>query len=168
MNVARPLVAAAVAASFALAACSRPEPPTVQPISGRVTAISNTGITVEAKLEADNPNDFEIAVKSFTATIVLDHQYNIGTVSSSHAVTLPAKKKKVFELPITIKWNDVLALAPLAMSNKDVPYDASGTVKVGTGSFDVDVPFKVTGVVTHAQISQAVGKAVPHIPGLPF
>jgi LEA14-like dessication related protein len=167
MNVARPFLAAAVA-SVALVACSRPEPPTVQPISGRVSAISNTGITVDAKLEAYNPNDFEINVKSFTATVVLDHQYNVGTVTSTHAVSLPAKKKKVFEVPITIKWNDVGSLAPLAMSNKDVPYDASGTVKVGTGSFEVEVPFKVSGVVTHAQISQAVNKAIPHIPGLPF
>jgi len=166
MNVARPLLAAV--ATVALVACSRPEQPTIQPISGRVSAISNTGITVEAKLEAYNPNDFEIAVKSFTATIVLDHQHNIGQVTSAQAVTLPARKKKVFDVPIAIKWNDVGALAPLAMSNKDVPYDASGTVKVGSGSFEVEVPFKVSGVVTHAQISQAVGKAIPHLPGLPF
>jgi len=165
MIVARPFLAAA---AVAFVACSRPEVPTVQPISGRVSAISNTGITVDAKLEAYNPNDFEISVKSFTATIVLDHQYNIGTVTSAQAVTLPAKKKKLFEVPITIKWNDVGALAPLAMSSKDVPYEASGSVKVDTGSIDLDVPFKVTGVVTHAQISQAVGKAIPRIPGLPF
>lgn len=165
MIVARPFLAAAL---FALAACSRPEPPTVQPISGRVSAISNTGITVDAKLEAYNPNDFEISVKSFTATIVLDHQYDIGTVTSQHAVTLPAKKKKVFEVPISLKWHDVGALAPLALSNKDVPYEASGSVKVDTGAMDLDVPFKVAGVVTHAQISQAVGKSIPKIPGLPF
>ncbi len=166
MNAARSVFAAA--ATVALVACSRPEPPTVTPISGRVISISNTGITVEAKLEGYNPNDFDIAVKSFTATVVLDHQYNIGTVSSPHAVSLPARKKKVFEVPISVKWNDVGALAPLALSNKDVAYDATGTVQVSAGSVDVDGPFAVSGVVTHAQISQAVGKSIPKIPGLPF
>lgn len=164
MNVARPLFAAALA----LAACSAPEPPTVKPISGRVSAIDPSGITVEAKLEAHNPNDFDIKVKSFTASIVLDNKHNIGTVTSLHAITLPAHKKKVFDLPIAMKWNDVAALAPLALSNRDVPYEASGKVKVSAKSIDLEIPFTVTGVVTHAQIVQAVGSSIPKIPGLPF
>jgi LEA14-like dessication related protein len=165
MNAARPLLAAAV---LSLAACSKPEPPTVTPISGRVTSISTTGITVEAKLEAHNPNDFDLNVKSFTATVVLDNTYNIGTVTSPHAIKLPAKKKKQIEIPIALKWNDVASLAPLAMSNKDVPYEASGTVKVSAESIELELPFKVTGIVTHAQIMQAVGKSIPKVPGLPF
>jgi LEA14-like dessication related protein len=167
MNAARPLPLL-FAAALALGACTKPEPPTVTPISGRVTRIDGTGLTVEAKLEAYNPNDFDIKVKSFTATVVLDNQYNIGTVTASHAIDLPAKKKKQFDLPITMKWNDVAALAPLAMSNRDVPYEASGTVKVSAESIDVDVPFKVNGTVTHQQISQAVGRSLPKLPGLPF
>lgn len=165
MNVARPLLAAA---AVALAACSAPEPPTVKPVSGRVSQIDTNGITVEAKLEAHNPNDFDIDVKGFTATIVLDNKHNIGTVSSQHALTLPANKKKVFDLPISIKWNDVASIAPLALSNRDVPYEASGKVKVGAKSVSLELPFKVTGMVTHAQIVQAVGSAIPKIPGLPF
>lgn len=165
MNAARPLLAAAV---LALAACSKPEPPTVTPLSGRVSAISTTGITVEAKLEGYNPNDFDLGVKSFNATVVLDNTYNIGKVSSSHTIKLPAHKRTKFDVPISLKWNDVGALAPLAMSNKDVPFEATGTVKVSADSIDVELPFKVTGIVTHQQIVQAVGKSIPKIPGLPF
>lgn len=165
MTAARSLLAAA---ALTLVACSKPEPPTVRPISGRITSINGNGITVEAKLEAKNPNSFDIKVKSFNATIVLDDKINIGTVTSLHSITLPAEKKKQIDLPISVKWNDVGALAPLALSNRDVPYEASGTVKVAAGSVDLDLPFKVTGVVTHAQITQAVGKSIPHVPGLPF
>lgn len=165
MNAARSLLAAA---AVALAACSAPEPPTVQPLSGRVTQIDAGGITVEAKLEAQNPNDFDIEVKSFTAKIVLDGKYDIGTVTSQHALTLPANKKKVFDLPISMKWSDAAAIAPLALGSRDVPYEASGKVKVAAKSVGIEVPFTVTGVVTHAQIMQAVGSAIPKIPGLPF
>ena len=165
MIAARPLLAAA---ALALAGCSTPEPPTVKPISGRITTIDSNGITVEAKLEGHNPNDFDIKVKSFTATIVLDDKHNIGTVTSQQAITLPAEKKKVIDLPIAVKWNDVASLAPLALQNRDVPYEASGKVKVAAKSIDVELPFKVTGTVTHAQIMQAVGSAIPQIPGLPF
>jgi LEA14-like dessication related protein len=165
MNTARALLATA---ALALAACSPPEPPTVKPISGRITTIDTKGITVEAKLEAKNPNDFDIKVKSFSAKIVLDGKYDIGTVTSKRAITLPANKKKVIELPIAVKWNDVAALAPLALQSRDVPFEASGHVKVGAKSVEVELPFKVNGVVTHAQIVQAVGSAIPQIPGLPF
>ena len=101
-------------------------------------------------------------------SVTLDHRIIVGPVSSPEAVTLPAKKKRVFDVPISVKWNDVAALAPLALSSHDVPWDADGTVKIGAESLDVELPFKVSGVVTQKQISQAVGKALPKIPGLPF
>ena len=140
----------------------------VRPVSGRLVGINNAGIDLEAKLEAENPNDFEIQVKSFTATVTLDRQINVGTVTSAHAVTLPAKKKKVFEVPISVKWNDVLALAPLSLSNRDVPWEAEGTVKISAESLTVNLPFKVNGVLTHQQIMTAVSKSIPKLPGLPF
>jgi len=163
MSSARSLL---LVATLALGACSRPEPPTVKPLSGRVTAITGTGLDVEAKLEAYNPNDFDIPVKSFTATITLDHKYDAGTVTSAHAVTLPGLKKKVFELPISVKWTDVASLAPLALVNRDIPFDADVKVIVDAKGVDVTVPFKVSGVVTHQQIVTAVGRSLPKIPGL--
>lgn len=166
MNAARPLF---LAAAVALAsACSKPEPPTITPISGRVTQITSSGIHVEAKLEAHNPNSFEIGVKSATATIVLDGKHNIGTVTTPHAIKLPAKKKKIIDIPIALNWSNVASLAPLAMSNRDIPYEASGKVKVSAESIELELPFTVTGVVTHAQMQQAVGSAIPKLPGLPF
>jgi len=172
MRSSRPLVLLAavlgLAACTRLGGCTKPEPPTVKPVSGRITGINNTGLEVEAKLEATNPNDFDIQVKSFTATVTLDHQINLGTVTSNQAVTLPANKKKVFELPIVVKWHDVSALVPLGLSNRDVPWDADGTVKVSAESLEVNVPFKVDGVVTHQQIVTAVGRSLPRLPALPF
>jgi LEA14-like dessication related protein len=169
MSLARSLAPLfAATAALALAACSRPEPPTVTPVSGRVTGISTSGIDIAAKLEAFNPNDFDLSVKSYTVSVILDHQIHAGTVTSAHGVDLPARKKKVFEVPISVKWNDVAAIVPLALGNRDIPFEADGKVMVGGSVIDVAIPFKVGGVVTHQQISQAVGKAIPKIPGLPL
>jgi LEA14-like dessication related protein len=168
MTLARPLLFLALPAALSLGACSKPEPPTVTPISGRVVSISSAGMNVEAKLEAYNPNDFDMTVKSFTAAITLDHQYNVGTVTAPHALKLPAKKKKTFDMPMSLKWNDVAAIGPLALQNRDVPWEAEGTVKVTAEDITVEVPFKVGGTVTHKQIVDAVGKSIPKIPGLPF
>ncbi len=157
-----------LAASLALAACSKPEPPTVKPVSGRLTGISTSGIDIEAKLEATNPNDFDIQVKSFTATVTLDHKIDIGTITETRAVTLPANKKKTFDLPISVKWSDVAALVPLALSNRDVPWDADGTVKITAESMDVSLPFKVNGLIPHQQLVTAASKSLPNLPALPF
>jgi LEA14-like dessication related protein len=165
MRSARPL---ALAAAFGLLACSKPEPPTVRPVSGRFVGISSTGLDVEAKLEATNPNDFEIKVKSFTADVTLDHRIKVGSVSSTTTVTLPAKQKKVFDIPISVKWEDLGALAQLGLSNKNVPWEAEGKVKLSADSIDVSLPFKVDGILTHQQIMTAVSQSIPKIPGLPF
>ena len=163
MTSARPL---AFAAALGLLACTKPEPPTVRPVSGRLVGINEKGLEVEAKLEATNPNDFEIKVKSFTADVTLDHRIKVGTVTSNSVVTLPANKKKVFDVPISVKWDDVATLVPLSLSNKDVPWEAEGSVKVAAESLEVNIPFKVNGVLTHQQIMTAVSKSIPRIPGL--
>ena len=163
MSSARSLL---VLAALAVAACSPPEPPTFKPISGRVTAITADGLDIEAKVEAYNPNDFDIPVESCTATVTLDHKYNVGTVTMPRPVTLPAQKKKLVDLPISLKWNDVASLAPLALVNRDIPWDADVKVKVDAKATDVVLPFKVSGVVTHQQIVTAVGRSLPRIPGI--
>src|SRR5262249_14825889 len=135
-----PLQNVLLAAALGLSACTKPEPPTVKPVSGRVAGISGAGIDVEAKLEAYNPNDFEILVKSYTATVTLDKRIEIGSMTSSHPLSLPAKQKKVFDVPISVKWNDVAVLAPLALVNRDVPWEAEGTVKIRADTLDVSLP----------------------------
>jgi len=163
MNTPRTLL---LIAALSLAACARPEPPKITPISGRVTGISPTGIDVEAKLEGENPNDVDLTVKSCTAKVTLDGKYDIGTVTAPHSIKLPAHKKTRFDMPISVKWRDVAALAPLGMTNRDVPYEADGTVRISVKSVELDLPFKVTGVLTHAQIMQAVARSIPKIPGI--
>jgi LEA14-like dessication related protein len=168
MRSARPLALAAAPLVLALLACSKPEPPTVRPVSGRFVGISQTGLDVEAKLEATNPNDFEIKVKSFTADVTLDHQIKVGSVTSESTITLPAKQKKVFDIPISVRWESVSALVPLGLSNRNVPWEAEGKVKLSADGLDVSLPFKVDGMLSHQQIMTAVRNSLPHVPGMPF
>ena len=148
-------------------ACTRPEPPTITPISGRVTRISPTGITVEAKLEGYNPNSFNIRVKGATAHVVLDEKVDVGTMKLPFPVVLPAGKRQLFDIPIALNWRDVVSLAPLALSNRDVPYVADGTINISAADIDLEVPFRVTGLVTHQQLMQAASRSIPQIQGLP-
>ncbi len=155
------------AAALALAGCSRPEPPEITQVSGKVTSIDPSGIGVQATIEARNPNDFDLEIKSFTAKLTLDNNVDLGNISGPNPVKLPKKKKTKFNVPISIKWRDAAALAPIAASGRDVPYVVDGTVELRE-PVEMSVPFKVTGTVTHAQIMQAVGKSTPKVQGLPI
>lgn len=160
------LFAAALALGCTLAGCSRPEPPQITSISGRVTTIDPNGINVTANLEAYNPNDFALEIKTATGKITLDGSIDLGQVTVPNPVKLPARKKVKFNVPIAVKWHDAASLVPLGASGKDVPYTVDGTVDLKE-PVEMQVPFKVSGVVTHAQIMQAVGKSSPKVQGLP-
>jgi LEA14-like dessication related protein len=163
------IFAAAVAwlAAFTVfAGCSKPKPPTITPRSARVTNVSLQGVDIDADLIVYNPNDIDLAVKGVTATVTLDHKYDVGTFEEKKPVTLPAKKKTIVKMPIKVRWADVMGLADLAMSNKDIDYLVDGSAEVGGDVLRVNLPFSITGTVTHAQIMQAAGKAMPK--DLPF
>ena len=155
----------AVATAFVSSACARPEPPTITPIAGRVVSISASGIKVEAKLEAYNPNGFDIRVERATTHLVLDRTFDAGTVTLPFPVDLPAKQRKDIDVPVALSWTDALQIAPMAISNRDVPYVADGTIRVSAASLELDLPFKVTGFVTHQQLVQAV-RSLPTLKGL--
>lgn len=157
------LASIAAAATLTLAACSRPEPPQITTIGGKVTSISLGGIDVNATLEAYNPNSFDLEVKSFKAHVVLNGDVDLGTVTAKKVLKLPSKKKVRFDVPIHAGWPNAAALGALAATNKDVPYDVKGEAEV-TEPVDITVPFHVKGMVTHAQLVQAAGSAIPKLP----
>lgn len=154
------------AAAFALVACAKPEPPRLTPLSARVTAISAQGIDADLKLEAENINDSDLSARSVTATITLDGRVTLGSVTVPHAIKLPAHKKTTIDVPVSSRWKDLSGLMTLAAAGKDVPYTVDGTVELGGDTLHLQVPFRVAGIVTRAQLTQATLSSLPKIPGL--
>jgi LEA14-like dessication related protein len=147
--------AAPAALIIALAACSRLDPPTLTPVSGTVTGVTPSGITLKIKLEAENPNSIGLTTREVSAKITLDSRYDAGTVKISHPVNLPAKKRTTLEVPVTFAWRDLAELAGLSASGRDIPYTVDGTVTIGGESINVDVPFRITGALTQKQLLDA-------------
>ena len=154
------------AAALVLVACAKPEPPRLTPLSARVTAISTAGIDVEIKLEAENPNGSALTARSLTATITLDGRHVLGTVTVPHRISLPAHQKTTIDVPLSSKWQDLSALVNLATSGKDIPYTVDGSMDLGGDTLSLNVPFSVGGTVTRQQLTQAMLKSIPTIPGL--
>lgn len=155
-----------LAAALTLAACSSPEPPTLTPERATVTAVTPAGIELRVRLDAHNPNAFDISAQSVKANVKLDGKYDLGAVTVPVALRLPAKKRVPLEVPVSVKWRDLTGLVALAASQRGVPYEVDGTVAVGGEKLNVDVPFKLQGTITQEQLKQALGNSLPTIPGL--
>lgn len=158
-----------LAAALALAGCSRPEPPTLTPQQAKVTSISPDGLGIQVALEAYNPNSVELAARSMKAKVTLDGKYHVGDVKVATPVKLPAEKRTKLDVPLSFKWTDLSGLVALAAGNKGVPYEVDGTVELGGDSLSVDVPFKMTGTISHDDMVKATLKSLPKIPipGMP-
>ena len=154
------------AAAFALVACAKPEPPRLTSLSAKVTGVSVQGIDVDLKLEAENINDSDLSARSVTATITLDGRTTLGSVTVPNKIKLPAHKKTTLDVPVSSRWKDLSGVATLAAAGKDIPYTMDGTVELGGDTLNINLPFRVTGIVTRAQLAQAALNSLPKIPGL--
>jgi LEA14-like dessication related protein len=163
--IARRLTALALAAALA-AACKQPEPPRVTPKEARVAAVSPQGLEVVVKVEATNPNSISLSAQSFTGKAKLDGKWEMGTVTISKPVVLPPNVPTTIDVPMTMPWTDVKALATIIGAQRPVPYVVDGTIKIGGERLNVDVPFAVSGTISREELTAAALKSISAIPGL--
>lgn len=159
--------ALAALAAVGVCGCTKPKPPQLTPKEAAVTAVDIGGFDMRVKLDAFNPNGFDIAVRSIVAHVILDGTQDLGTVTASQPITLPANAHTLIDVPMNVKWKGIGGLASLAQARKPVPYTVDGTATVGGESLNVDLPFKLEGKITPEQVQQAAAKSLKGIPGLP-
>ena len=162
------LLLVALAVSIAIAGCAKPKAPQLTPKEVAVTSVDVAGFDMQVKMDAFNPNGFPIAVRSIVAHVIVDGTQDLGTVTASQPITLPANAHTLIDVPMTVKWKGLGGLATLAQARKPVPYTLDGTATIGGESLNVDVPFKLQGQITPEQVQQAALKSLQAIPGLQF
>jgi LEA14-like dessication related protein len=150
-----------VGASLALAACSKPAPPTLTPLRANVAQVTAQGVDLFLQLGAENPNTSDLVTQSITAHVVVDGRVDLGTVTLPNAVTFPAGKTTTLDVPVSVKWTDLPTVVMLAASNRAVPYSVEGTVALGGSLINVGVPYKIEAVMTHDQIVKATLAGLP-------
>jgi hypothetical protein len=152
-----------VAATLA-AGCSKPAPPTIAPEKVTVTRLDVTGIALDVSMSATNPNSSDLSASGVSSHVVVDKTHDVGTVTVPETITLPAGKTTTVDVPLTMKWSDMGALAQLAVSTGAVPYSVDGTLDMGGNLVHVGVPFHLDGTITQAQIVGAMLNSMPKLP----
>ena len=153
--------------SLLMVGCSKPKPPTIKPDKTQITSVKPKGVTVRVTLDVHNPNDFALTVRSVKATILLGGQTKLGPVDKPHGVSLPANVSTKVDFDLEASWELAAELAGLATLGPTIPYEVDGTVNVGGDRLNLDLPFKIKGQVSQAQLIAAGLKGIPSIPGLP-
>lgn len=150
-----------------LFACQKPQAPQLVPREVVMTELGATGASFRIKLAATNPNSFALSANSFKAHLVFDSgKIDVGTVDVTTPFALPANATTELDVPVTLSWQGVAALATLAAQKPTIPYVIDGTVNIGGEKLNVDLPYSVAGSVTQAQITQATMKGLSNLPGL--
>jgi LEA14-like dessication related protein len=156
---------AALAFALLPVACSTPEPPKITPRAVKLVAISSTGIEVDVTLSAENPNGIDLEPRTVDATMTFDGGLEIGKAQITKGLRLPARKTVDLSVPLSLRWQNLAALAPYAL-RETVPYTVSGQVQFGK-PISVGVPFTIKGTLTRADLTKLALSAIPGIPGLP-
>lgn len=155
-----------LALTLAAGACSKPKAPELTPQEATITAVDLSGFDMRVKMDAYNPNGFPLAVRTVSARVVVDGTQDLGTVTSTQPISLPASAHTTLDVPMNVKWRSVGGLATIAAAQRPVPYVLDGTATIGGESLNVDVPFRMQGVLTAEQLQNAAMKSLQNLPGL--
>ncbi len=166
MPLTRRSLLVAIVGLAAVVACDKPQPPQLTPQEAKVTAVDMTGFDMTVKMDAFNPNGFDLTVQSVVAHVIVDGNQDLGTVTASKAITLAANAHTTIDVPMNVKWKNAAGFATIAASRRPVPYTLDGTATVGGNRLNVDIPFKLQGTMTAEQLQQAGLKSLQGIPGL--
>jgi LEA14-like dessication related protein len=158
----RVILPAAAALAVSSAACSKPSPPTIAPERATVTSIDAQALHLDVTLTATNPNAVDLPVQDLTAHVVVA-QLDLGSVTLPKAVTLNAGKATTLDVPISVPWTNLAAVAGVAAMPGDIPFTVDGNVDLGGALLHVGVPFRLTGKMSHDQLA---GAALRSLPGL--
>jgi LEA14-like dessication related protein len=147
-----------------LAACGRPKPPSLTPEKVELTSIGPDGVHLAIHLRVENPNRFDLSARSVTGRVRLDGKYDVGSAAMSQPFRLPSGAPTRLSVPTTLVLRDLPVVVGLALSNRDLTYDVDGTVNVGGDNLNVDLPFHLTGELTHEQLLKATMNSLPRLP----
>jgi hypothetical protein len=135
-----------------------------------LTTISAPGLGMKIWLLVDNPNSFDIQIRTVRAQTVLQGQrtsYPLPPIDYSPGVWLPSSQKSPMWVPVTIPWSAVMALAYEIPFTPQVPYFVQGYADVtasSTAKLDKDaVQFSAQGFIPRQTLlNAAANSSIPH------
>lgn len=152
-----------LAASLAVSACARPQPPRITPRAAAVTGVDGSGLRLRVQLMAHNPNSIDVTVQRIDVDVTIGGQA-LGRSTVSNRVRLVARQDLPISVDLTAGWRDLPGLLAASVLNENVPYRLDGTARVGGDRINVDVPFRMESTLPRRILIEAAGNTVNGLP----
>jgi LEA14-like dessication related protein len=153
-----------LACASVLAACAKPEPPTIAARSARVSSVGPSGLTLAVELDVHNPNSFPLAAHGVDGSLELGDGVELGRAHAAPEAAIPAKESRVVQSELTVNFSNLGALTPFLLLEKPVPYTFKGQAQIGSERLNVGVPFELRGELTRAELLQIGLRGLGNLP----
>ncbi len=112
-----------------------------------VQQLSLTDASLVFVAEIQNPNGYELRLKSLDYTVHLNGK-EAGGGFLEKEVSVPASSSAPVEIPVTARFGSLGGVAKLYLTGRELPYRIEGKALVKAGLFDRTFPFSRTGVLS--------------------
>jgi len=123
------------------------EEPTITLREIHVRQISLTDASLVFVAEIQNPNRYDLRLKSFNYTVYLDDR-ETGSGSLQNEISVPASSTAQVDIPVSARFGSLGIIAKVYLAGHEVPYRIEGKALVKAGLFDRSFPFSRTGILT--------------------
>ena len=112
-----------------------------------VQQLSLTDASLVFVAEIQNPNRYDLRLKSLDYTVHLDGR-EAGGGSLEREVSVPASSSSRVEIPVAARFGSLENVVKLYITGQELPYKIEGKALVKAGLFDRTFPFSRTGVLS--------------------
>jgi LEA14-like dessication related protein len=121
--------------------------PTITLKEIHVRQLSLTDASLVFVAEIQNPNRYELRLKSLDYTVHLNDR-ETGGGSLQKEISVPASSSAPVEIPVTARFGSLGEVAKMYISGQELPYRIEGKALVKAGLFDRTFPFSRTGTLS--------------------
>jgi len=123
------------------------EEPTITLKEIHVRQISLTDASIVFVAEIQNPNSYDLRLKSLDYTVHLSGR-EAGDGSLQKEIPVPASASATVEIPVSARFGGLGGIARTYISGQELPYRLEGKALVKAGLFDRTFPFSRTGTLS--------------------
>jgi len=112
-----------------------------------VQQISLTDASLMFVAEIQNPNGYDLRLKSLSYTVYLNDR-ETGSGSLQKEISVPASSVGQVEIPVSARFGSLGDIAKMYFTGQELPYRIEGKALVKAGLFDRNFPFSRTGTLS--------------------
>jgi len=109
-----------------------------------LSPVSFTESNLLLDLDAQNPNLFNLTLKSFECSIYLKNE-EIGNGRLEKEILIPSVSTTRIQVPLNVKYKDLKEILKVLFSEHDLPYKLEGNANVSSVFGSLTFPFSKDG-----------------------